>query len=97
MKRCKILILTLALLLCGCTSKSYHQREWDPQGNLISKVDVTLFACLTQTQAKDIVVIAEKKMLFVGNFSQVPDAESVKAVFTAIAEVMFPWWWRLKP
>lgn len=86
-----LLLITLAPVLGGCACKAYHQREWDAQGNLIGKVDVTLVACLTKTQAKDIVVIAEKKMLFVGDFSQVPDAQSIKTL-GAVAEGMFPLW-----
>ncbi len=91
------LIIILALLRCGCSSKSLHERVWDKDGNLIKRVDVTVRACLTDTKAKNIVAITEDKFLFVGDLSQAPDPASVKAVFSAIAEAMMPWWKAVKP
>lgn len=89
-------ILLLALLLGGCEIKSLHERVWDSEKNLIKKIDVTVASCLMSTKARNIIAVTSDKLLFVGDFSQVPDPASVKAVFSAVAEAWWPWWKGMK-
>ncbi len=87
-----VLCVLSILCLCGCQYKAYHYRQWDSNGKLIAKTDVVLSACLSKTEAKDIFVVAPDRMLFVGELSQLSDADSVGAVFAAIVEAFMPWW-----
>lgn len=78
-----LLTLTLCLLLAGCGMKSHHRKTWDAQGNLKEQVDICLVDGFMQTQAQDIAVISGDnfRMLFVGDFSQIPDTEAMKGGF----------------
>ena len=91
----KILLCLIALMLVvlgGCGNKSLHERVWDADGKLIKRVDVSVWSCLMNTEARNIIAVTEDKFLFVGVLSQVPDPAAVKAVFSAITEAFMPWW-----
>lgn len=92
-----IITILLCLMLGGCEIKSLHERVWDSEKNLIKKIDVTVASCLMSTKARNIIAVTSDKLLFVGDFSQVPDPASVKAVFSAVAEAWWPWWKGVKP
>lgn len=83
-----ILLLLFLIVFGGCQSKSLHEREWDAKGNLVREIKVHISSCLIHTEAKNIVAVTPKKFLFVGDLSQVPDSEAVKAVSAGLAETI---------
>ena len=77
----KHLLLITVLLLSGCQHKTYHRAVFDAQGNITEEVRASLTSCMTQTEATDIVVAADKdkRALLVGKFMQRPDEQAIKA------------------
>ncbi len=70
MKRTLLTIL-LTLLFTGCCIKSYHSEG----------TDVLLISFLSKTEVRNIIVATPNKFLFVGDLSQVPDAEALQGGF----------------
>ncbi len=84
-----VMFIVLLIAICsGCGQKSLHERAWDADGNLIKKIDVSVWSCMLHTEARNIIAVTQDKFLFVGDLSQVPDSKAL----AAIAEVLAPWW-----
>lgn len=77
-----IVLVVLALFLLGCSSKNYHRQEFDPQGNKTAEVRIDIDNLILKTEADDLLVLVngDTKLLMVGRFLEIPDANSVKAM-----------------
>jgi len=68
--------IIICLLLVGCSSKTYLRETFDPANNITTKTKVSVVDFLMKTNAEDVIVNidGDKRSLFIGDLSQVPDA-----------------------
>lgn len=85
-----LLIITLALLLAGCSKKMYHRQAWDAHGILREDVKIDLTDHIMRSEAEQIYVEfdGDKRTLMIGKFIQWPDAETIRAIPVGFR----PWW-----
>lgn len=87
------IILMALILLCssGCSTQNYRRKEFK-EGLLVNEVHMFSNTFLMWTQAQDVYVETVdkdgvKRTLAVGDFEQVPDAESIKVVADGVVDV----------
>ncbi len=87
MKRCKVLLITLALLLGGCTTWNIDKTTLRPDGSIESRVKASMTQCLTDSSRTKVVI----EVNGVGKAeigSSVIDAESAAAIFAELKPMM---------